>query len=87
MEREKKMIEQKRLFEMLCAGVTPFACVQECERRLSENGFENIDYEDYISCIKITAKDISKLRHKDFMGSIYSLGIKTSITFPISIPI
>lgn len=40
------MIEQKRLFEMLCAGVTPFACVQECERRLSENGFENIDYED-----------------------------------------
>lgn len=37
---------------------------------------ENIEYEDYISCIKITAKDISKLRHKDFMGSIYSLGIK-----------
>ena len=29
---------------MLRAGVTPFACVQECERRLSENGFENIDY-------------------------------------------
>ena len=39
------MSEQQRLFEMLRAGVTPFACVQECERRLSENGFENIDYE------------------------------------------
>lgn len=39
------MSEQKRLFEMLRAGVTPFACVQECERRLSENGFETIDYE------------------------------------------
>ena len=38
------MSEQQRLFEMLRAGVTPFACVQECERRLSENGFENIDY-------------------------------------------
>ena len=38
------MSEQQRLFEMLHAGVTPFACVQECERRLSENGFENIDY-------------------------------------------
>lgn len=30
---------------MLRAGVTPFACVQECERRLSEHGFETIDYE------------------------------------------
>ncbi len=39
------MSEQKKLFEMLRAGVTPFACVQECERRLSEHGFETIDYE------------------------------------------
>lgn len=39
------MSEQQKLFEMLRAGVTPFTCVQECERRLSENGFENIDYE------------------------------------------
>lgn len=37
---------------------------------------ENIEYSDYISCIKIQAKDMNKLRHKDFMGSIYSLGIK-----------
>lgn len=36
----------------------------------------DINYEDYMSCIKITAKDIAKLKHKDFMGSIYSLGIK-----------
>lgn len=33
-------------------------------------------YEDYISCIKISCKDITKLKHKDFMGSIYALGIK-----------
>ena len=39
------MSEQQRLFEMLHAGVTPFMCVEECIRRLSENGFENLDYE------------------------------------------
>lgn len=39
-------------------------------------GQDEINYEDYISCIKIVCKDMSKLRHKDFMGSIYSLGIK-----------
>ncbi len=33
-------------------------------------------YEDYVSCIKINCKDMTKLKHKDFMGSIYSLGIK-----------
>lgn len=36
----------------------------------------DINYDEYISCIKIVAKDMGKLRHKDFMGSIYSLGIK-----------
>lgn len=40
------MSEQQRLFEMLRAGVTPFMCVEECERRLEENGFEKIAYED-----------------------------------------
>ncbi len=40
------MSEQQRLFEMLREGVTPFMCVEECERRLSENGFEKIAYED-----------------------------------------
>ena len=39
------MCEQKNLFEMLRAGVTPFMCVEECMRRLSEQGFENLDYE------------------------------------------
>ena len=39
------MSEQQKLFEMLQAGVTPFMCVEECERRLSENGFESLDYE------------------------------------------
>ena len=37
---------------------------------------EHINYNDYVSCIRISAKDMSKLKHKDFMGSIYSLGIK-----------
>ncbi len=37
---------------------------------------DEINYNDYVSCIKIIAKDMSKLKHKDFMGSIYSLGIK-----------
>lgn len=36
----------------------------------------NVDFSNFISCIKIKAKDLPNLRHKDFMGSIYSLGIK-----------
>lgn len=39
------MSEQQKLFEMLRAGVTPFMCVEECTKRLSENGFEALDYE------------------------------------------
>ena len=39
------MSEQQKLFELLRAGVTPFMCVEECEKRLSENGFESLDYE------------------------------------------
>lgn len=38
------MTEQEKLFEMLHASVTPFMCVQECERRLAEAGFEKINY-------------------------------------------
>lgn len=40
------MTEQQKLFEMLQAGVTPFACVEKCESRLVEAGFEKIDYEE-----------------------------------------
>lgn len=40
------MSEQQRLFEMLRAGVSPFQCVEECVRRLSENGFEKLSYEE-----------------------------------------
>lgn len=38
---------------------------------------ENLDinFEDYVSCIKIISNN-DKLMHKDFMGAIYSLGIK-----------
>ncbi len=37
---------------------------------------DQVELKNYISCIKIEPKDISKLKHKDFMGSIYNLGIK-----------
>lgn len=37
---------------------------------------EKVEYDNYISCIKIVAKDMNKLKHKDFMGSIYAMGIK-----------
>lgn len=37
---------------------------------------DNIQYNDYVSCIKINVSNFKKLKHKDFMGSIYSLGIK-----------
>lgn len=37
---------------------------------------QEVNYNDYISCIKIHAKDMNKLKHKDFMGSIYAMGIK-----------
>lgn len=40
------MSEQQKLFDLLRAGVTPFTCVEECERRLTEAGFEKINYQD-----------------------------------------
>ncbi len=40
------MTEQQKLFDMLRAGVTPFMCVEESERRLVEAGFETIHYGD-----------------------------------------
>lgn len=40
------MTEQQKLFDMLRVGVSPFMCVEECERRLAEAGFEKINYED-----------------------------------------
>ena len=39
------MSEQKKLFKLLQAGVTPFMCVEECIKRLSDEGFEVLDYE------------------------------------------
>lgn len=44
--KEDNMTEQQKLFDLLRAGVTPFMCVDECERRLTEAGFEKIDYKD-----------------------------------------
>lgn len=38
--------------------------------------YDELEIKNYISCIKIEPKDMSKLKHKDFMGSIYNLGIK-----------
>ena len=38
------MSEQNKLFDLLRAGVTPFMCVEECEKRLTEGGFESLDY-------------------------------------------
>lgn len=46
MERKIKMNEQQKLFDMLRAGVTPFLCVEESQKRLVEAGFEKISYED-----------------------------------------
>ena len=40
------MTEQQKLFEMLHVGVTPFMCVEECERRLHEDDFITLRYED-----------------------------------------
>lgn len=40
------MSEQQKLFDMLRAGVTPFMCVEESERRLVEAGFEKINYQE-----------------------------------------
>lgn len=42
---------------------------------ISKEGYNEI-FEKYISSIKIAAKSRDKLKHKDYMGAIYSLGIK-----------
>ena len=39
------MNEQEKLFELLQEGVSPFLCVETCEKRLAESGFERLDYE------------------------------------------
>lgn len=36
-------------------------------------------YSNYISCIKIIPKKKDFLKHKDYMGSIYSLGLKQDV--------
>ena len=38
------MTEQQKLFDLLDAGVTPFMCVEECEKRLENAGFETLNY-------------------------------------------
>ncbi len=45
-KEEEKMTEQQKLFDMLRAGVTPFMCVEECEKKLKAAGFESLSYED-----------------------------------------
>lgn len=40
---------------------------------------DTINYSEYISCIKMIPKDSSTLSHKDYMGSIYNLGIKSEV--------
>ena len=40
------MTEQQKLFDMLRAGVTPFACVKESENVLANAGFEALNYEN-----------------------------------------
>ena len=40
------MSEQQKLFDLLRAGVTPFMCVDECERRLVEADFEKMIVEN-----------------------------------------
>lgn len=37
---------------------------------------EDININDYMSCIKISIKKGQKLTHRDYMGAIYNLGIK-----------
>ena len=37
---------------------------------------DNLNLNDYISCIKINIKKGQKLQHRDYMGAIYSMGIK-----------
>ncbi|MEG1204010.1 MAG: YlmH/Sll1252 family protein [Clostridia bacterium] len=34
-------------------------------------------FNNYISCVKITIKQKGEIKHKDYMGSIYNLGIKS----------
>lgn len=36
----------------------------------------NLNVTNYISCLKISTNSSGKLKHKDYMGAIYSLGIK-----------
>ncbi|MCX8074702.1 MAG: YlmH/Sll1252 family protein [Clostridia bacterium] len=38
-----------------------------------------IDFSDYISCVKLIPKNGINLYHKDYMGSLYNIGIKSEM--------
>ncbi len=50
----------------------------EAERRMfiCYPEYSEVEYSDLISVIKITGRDISELKHRDFLGSLMGLGIK-----------
>lgn len=54
----------------------PNSYCEKCIILFIPDFIQNIEYQEYVSCIKIECANFSKLKHKDFMGSIYSLGVK-----------
>ena len=54
----------------------PNSYCEKCIILFKPEFIQNIEYQEYVSCIKIECANFFKLRHKDFMGSIYSLGVK-----------
>lgn len=54
----------------------PNSYCEKCIILFIPNFIQSVEYQEYVSCIKIECANFFKLRHKDFMGSIYSLGVK-----------
>ena len=75
----KEDSEEQELIPIKLKGAIANSVNEYCEKGIIfflPDYAEKVEYDNYISCIKIVAKDTNKLKHKDFMGSIYAMGIK-----------
>ena len=77
--RERLLIEREIKFttpaDMKCEF---FGGYDEAERRMliCRPEYIDADYDEIITVLEITGRDISELSHRDFLGSLMGLGIK-----------
>ncbi|MEG1441195.1 MAG: YlmH/Sll1252 family protein, partial [Oscillospiraceae bacterium] len=74
----QRVVIQNNLHPPLDINIAFFGGFDGAERTLfvSSPEYLEVEYADIISVLEITGRDISELSHRDFLGSLLSLGIK-----------